>query len=128
MHSSKKGNQWYFGTKAHIGVDADFGLMHTVRGTAGHVADVTEGNAQWQMAMLAGKRKKLDKANSPINAFMDKIEKCKASIRAKAEQPFRLNQAPVWLREGALPGTENTHTAAQNPVCAVHACGWHATN
>ena len=31
--------------KAHIGVDADSGLMHTVRSTAGHVADVTEGNA-----------------------------------------------------------------------------------
>ena len=35
MHSSKKGNQWYFGIKAHIGVDADSGLVHTVRATAG---------------------------------------------------------------------------------------------
>ena len=50
MHSSKKGNQWYFGMKAHIGVDADSGLVHTVRGTAGHVADVTEGSshAAWR--------------------------------------------------------------------------------
>ena len=78
--------------------------------------------------MRAGKRKKLDKANSPIDALMDKIEKRKASIRTKVEQPFRLNQAPVWLREGALPGLEETHTAAQNLVCAVRACGWHATN
>lgn len=45
MHSSKKGNQWYFGMKAPIGVDADSGLVHTVRGTSGHVGDVTEGNA-----------------------------------------------------------------------------------
>jgi len=45
MHSSKKGNQWHFGMKAHIGVDADSGLVHTVRGTAGHAADVTEGNS-----------------------------------------------------------------------------------
>ncbi len=45
MHSSKKGNQWHFGMKAHIGVDADSALVHTVRGTAGHVADVTEGNS-----------------------------------------------------------------------------------
>ena len=45
MHSSKKANQWHFGMKAHIGVDANSGLVHTVRGTAGHVADVTEGNA-----------------------------------------------------------------------------------
>ena len=118
MHSSKKGNQWYFGMKAHIGVDADSGLVHTVRGTAGHVADVTEGNAllhgeetvvfadagyqgadkrldanprvHWQVAMRPGKRKKLDKVNSPIDALIDKIEKLKAGIRAKVEHPFRV--------------------------------------
>ena len=45
MHLSKKADQWHFGMKAHIGVDANSGLVHTVRGTAGHVADVTEGNA-----------------------------------------------------------------------------------
>ena len=118
MHSSKKGNQWYFGMKAHIAVDADSGLVHAVRGTAGHVADVTEGNAllhgqesvvyadagyqgaekrldarpgvRWQVAMRPGKRKKLDKAGSPIDALIDKIEKLKAGIRAKVEHPFRV--------------------------------------
>ena len=118
MHSSKKGNQWHFGMKAHIGVDANSGLVHTVRGTADHVADVTERNAllhgeetvvyadaryqgaqkrpdakpdvRWQVAMRPGKRKKLDKANNPIDALADKIEKCKASIRAKVEHPFRV--------------------------------------
>ena len=44
MHQSKKGNQWYFGMKAHIGMDADSGLVHTVRGTAGNVNDVVESN------------------------------------------------------------------------------------
>ena len=44
MHSSKKGNQWYFGMKAHIGMDAESGLVHTAGGTAGHMADVTEGS------------------------------------------------------------------------------------
>ena len=38
MHQSKKGNQWYFGMKAHIGVDADSGLVHTVRGTSANVS------------------------------------------------------------------------------------------
>ena len=32
-HSVKKGNQWYFGYKEHIGVDADSGLVHTVETT-----------------------------------------------------------------------------------------------
>ena len=41
MHLSKKGNDWHFGMKAHVGVDATSGLVHTVIGTAGNVADVT---------------------------------------------------------------------------------------
>ena len=39
MRSSKKGNQWYFGMKAHIGVDAKSGLVHTAGVTAGSVHD-----------------------------------------------------------------------------------------
>lgn len=40
-HSVKKGNQWYFGYKAHIGVDKDTGLAHTVKATGANVHDVT---------------------------------------------------------------------------------------
>ncbi len=39
MSQSKKGNQWYFGMKAHIGVDARSGLVHTVKTTTGKVHD-----------------------------------------------------------------------------------------
>ena len=118
MHSSQKGNEWHFGMKAHIGVDADSGLVHTVRGTSGNVADVTEGNSllhgqetdvygdagyqgadkrpdakatqKWHVAMRPGKRKKLDKDNNPVDALIDQVEKIKASIRAKVEHPFRV--------------------------------------
>jgi len=45
MHQTKKGNQWYFGMKANIGVDADSGLVHTVRSTAANVGDVVEANS-----------------------------------------------------------------------------------
>ena len=41
MHSSRKGNQWYFGMKAHIGVDKDSGLIHSVVTTAANVHDLT---------------------------------------------------------------------------------------
>ena len=89
-----------------------------MRGTAGHVADVTEGSSvlhgketavfadagyqgadkrpdanpsvRWQVAMRPGKRRELDKANNPIDALVDKIEKLKAGIRAKVEHPFRV--------------------------------------
>ncbi len=118
MHSSQKGNQWHFGMKAHIGVDADSGLVHTVRGTSGNVADVVEGNQllhgeevngfgdagyqgvhkrpdakpgiEWHIAMRPGKRKQLDKENRPSHALLDQMEKLKAGIRAKVEHPFRV--------------------------------------
>jgi IS5 family transposase len=117
MHQSKKGNQWYFGMKAHIGVDAESGLVHTVRGTSGNVSDVVEGNSllhgeeteawgdagyqgahkrpdakgnvRWNVAMRPGKRAKLD-PESKVDQLVNQLEKLKASIRAKVEHPFRV--------------------------------------
>lgn len=40
-HSTKKGNQWFFGYKAHVGVDKNSGLVHTVKATGANVHDVT---------------------------------------------------------------------------------------
>jgi IS5 family transposase len=42
MHQTKKGNQWYFGMKAHIASMPRAGLVHTVVGTAANEADVTQ--------------------------------------------------------------------------------------
>jgi transposase, IS5 family len=117
MHSSKKGEQMYFGMKAHIGADAESGLVHTVLGTSGNVHDVTQGNSllhgqesvafgdagyqgiekrvdantdiKWHIAMRPGKRKALSKDNE-ADALTDKAEKLKAGIRAKVEHPFRV--------------------------------------
>ena len=44
MHSSKKGNQWYFGMKVHIGVNAETGYVHTVTATSGNVSDISEAS------------------------------------------------------------------------------------
>ena len=44
MHRTKKGKQWHFGTKAHIGVDSDTGLAHGMTMTASNVHDVTEAH------------------------------------------------------------------------------------
>jgi len=41
MHQTRKGKQWYFGMKAHVGVDSKTKLVHTVIATAAHVADST---------------------------------------------------------------------------------------
>jgi IS5 family transposase len=42
MHQAKKGNQWHFGLKAHIGVDQESGLVHTVVTTAANVSDISQ--------------------------------------------------------------------------------------
>ena len=118
MHQTKKGNQWHFGMKAHIGVDAESGLVHTVIGTAANVHDVTqaagllhgdetdawgdagyrgvdkrrelkESTTQWHVAMQPGKRRALD-PGCKLHRVLDKIEQLKASIRAKVEHPFRV--------------------------------------
>ena len=45
MHQTKKGNQWYQGMKAHIGADAESGLVHTVMTTAANGNDITQAHA-----------------------------------------------------------------------------------
>ena len=118
MHQTRKGNQYYFGMKAHIGVDEKSGLVHSVVGTAANVADVTqvdkllhgeestvsadagytgvEKRAEhadrkviWQIAARRGCYKKHQK-NSFLYQTLRLIEHAKARIRAKVEHPFRV--------------------------------------
>lgn len=118
MHQAKKGNAWHFGMKAHVGVDADSGLVHTVVGTAANVNDVTQARelvrgdeaevfcdagyqgvdkreetqdvkAKWHIAMRPGKRRALNK-DTVLGQLLDECEKLKARIRAKVEHPFRV--------------------------------------
>lgn len=117
MHQTKKGNQWYFGMKAHVGTDAETGLVHTVEGTAANVADVTvahellhgeedvvfadagyqgvakrpenkEKKIEWHVAMRPGKRRAL--GESKVDRIRDQIERLKAQVRAKGEHAFRV--------------------------------------
>jgi IS5 family transposase len=116
MRQTRKGNNWYFGMKAHIGADAESGLVHTVIGTPANTNDVTQAEAllhgeediafgdagyqgvqkrpesslaNWHVAMRPGKRRCLDLGNR-IDAIADEIERLKASVRAKVEHPFRV--------------------------------------
>ncbi|MGF6735831.1 IS5 family transposase [Paraburkholderia youngii] len=116
MHQTKKGNQWYFGMKAHVGVDAESGLVHTVIGTAANVHDINAAEAllhgqemdvyadagyqgienrcqvsavRWHVAMRPGRRRQLDLTDR-LDAIFDQIERLKAGIRAKVEHPFRV--------------------------------------
>ena len=115
MHQTKKGNQWFFGMKAHIGVDADSGLVHTVTTTAANeadverVADLLHGkeeqvwadsgyrgaparvdreDVQWHIAARPSDIAKLPEGRAKTKA--QKAEHRKASMRAKVEHPFRV--------------------------------------
>lgn len=117
MHQTKKGNQWHFGMKAHIGVDEESGLVHHVECTAANEADVTQvhkllhgkedticGDSGYTGA---DKREELQKVKagfwiaekpSKLRAIKNKRERryaerwehFKASLRAKVEHPFRV--------------------------------------
>ena len=134
MHQTKKGNQWHFGMKAHIGVDADSGLVHTVTTTAANAHDITQAAAllhgeetqvfadsgyrgvdkrgevqdqhpdtRWHIAMMPGKRKKLDK-NRPLDVLLDQMETVKARIRAKVEHQFRVLKCQFGHRKVRYKG------------------------
>jgi len=45
VHQSKKGNQWFFGMKTHIGVDAESGAAHSLVGTVGNLSDTSQTHA-----------------------------------------------------------------------------------
>jgi IS5 family transposase len=137
MHQAKKGNQWHFGMKAHIGVDADSGLVHTVVGTAANVNDVTQAHhllhgketdvfgdagyqgadkreenrdkqVSWHIAMRPGKRKALPK--TPWGVVMERLEQVKARIRAKGEHAFHVIKNLFHHRKTRYRGLEkNTH-------------------
>lgn len=115
MHQTKKGNQWHFGMKAHIGVDADSGLVHTVTTTPANEADVEQiadllhGKEKqvWADSGYRGAQSRVDREDlkwhiaarpSDIAKMPDgraktrlqKKERRKASVRAKVEHPFRV--------------------------------------
>jgi transposase, IS5 family len=117
MHQAKKGNEWHFGMKAHVGVDADSGLVHSVVTTAANESDISQAHAllhghereafgdagytgvdkreemkgkpvKWHVALKRGKIKAM-----PEGALKDLVvsaERAKAQIRASVEHPFHV--------------------------------------
>jgi IS5 family transposase len=119
MHQTKKGNQWYFGLKAHIGTDRDSKLVHTVVVTAANVADIAKTaellhGAEQQVHGDAGytgveKRPEIVALARPIDwqiackrglikalaegthkEAVKAVEHAKAAVRAFVEHPFHI--------------------------------------
>ena len=119
MHQTKKGNQYYFGMKAHIGADMKSGLVHTVVTTAANVADITqthkllhgeesvaftdagyigvekrpeivEAHAKVEFIVAAKRSKIKALPEGPLKTAKLALEKVKAQVRAFVEHPFHI--------------------------------------
>lgn len=113
MRQTKKGNQWYFGMKMHIGADDLSGAVHSLETTSANVHDVTvadqllhgEETRVWGDAGYQGVHKRKEHQNRQVDWFIAKrpsqrkqwdkedpreqFEQKKASVRALVEHPFR---------------------------------------
>ena len=133
MKQAKKGNQWHFGMKAHIGVDAATGLVHSATVTAANVADVTQvhqllhgsesivhGDAGYTGAerrpevqnrkgvtwLIAEKRQRLKKLSkwSPLRDTLERMESGLASCRAPVEHVFHVVKCRFQHRKARYRG------------------------
>ena len=116
MHQTKKGNQWHFGMKAHIGVDVASGVVHSLKGTAANAADISqmatllhgeekavfadagytgaarrpehaERAVSWNIAVKRSIIKALPQA---LRALAEAEERALAQLRAWVEHPFHI--------------------------------------
>jgi IS5 family transposase len=116
MHQTKKGNQWHFGMKAHIGVDVASGVVHTLTGTAANEADITqmatvlhgqeeavfadagytgadkrpehaERDVSWNIAIKRSIIKALPKG---LRDVAEPVERALSQVRAWVEHPFHV--------------------------------------
>lgn len=140
MHQTKKGNQWYVGMKAHIGVDRGSGAVHSVHCTAANAADVAHlhevlhGDEQsvhadagytgvskraaneqlavaWFIAEKRGRIKALPEGE--YKAAVQAFEKAKAQIRAFVEHPFQVVKNLLGYRKVAYRGLAKTAARMQ---------------
>lgn len=112
MHQTRKGSQWYFGLKAHIGVDSKQGTVHSVCTTAASVADKhmlphllhgeekkVWGDAGYQgqteaIRQAAPKAKDMTCRRTRFKQYVDDLQRAKnrtkSRVRARVEHPFRI--------------------------------------
>jgi transposase, IS5 family len=119
MHQSKKGNQWYFGMKLHIGVDSNSGLVHSASVSAGNVHDSQElpnllhgqerrlyGDSAYRgekqrerLKDIAPQAKdftnKRAHKNRPLSDADKQTNRRKSAVRSKVEHPF-LTLKRIW--------------------------------
>jgi IS5 family transposase len=139
MHQTRKGNQWYFGMKAHIGVDSREGVVHSVCTSAASVADVhllpdlLHGAERkvWGDAGYQGQSEAIREAaphaqdmtcrRTKFKDYVDQVARrkntTKSRVRAKVEHPFRILKRIFGFDKVRYRGLAKNH----NRLCACFA-------
>ena len=139
MHQTRKGNQWYFGVKAHIGVDSREGVVHSVCPSAASVADVhllpdlLHGAERkvWGDAGYQGQSEAIREAaphaqdmtcrRTKFKDYVDQVARrkntTKSRVRAKVEHPFRILKRIFGFDKVRYRGLAKNH----NRLCACFA-------
>jgi transposase, IS5 family len=141
MHQTRKGRQWYFGLKAHIGVDSKAGIVHSVCTTAANVADKHmlpdllhgEERKVWGDGAYQGQGEVIRQAapraqdmtcrRTKYKDFVDELQRkknrVKAKVRARVEHPFRILKRVFGFDKVRYRGLKKNH----NRLCACFALG-----
>jgi IS5 family transposase len=132
MHQTKKGNQWYFGMKAHVGVDSHSKLIHAVAATPANVHDSVclpdllhgQETRVWGDSAYQGQGEVIRKHAPKARDFthrryrykdrVDEVERAKnrtkSSVRAKVEHPFLIIKRIFGFAKTRYKGlTKNAH-------------------
>jgi len=139
MHQTRKGNQWYFGMKAHIGVDSREGVVHSVCTSAASVADahllpdLLHGAERkvWGDAGYQGQSEAIREAaphaqdmtcrRTKFKDYVDQVARrkntTKSRVRAKVEHPFRILKRIFGFDKVRYRGLAKNH----NRLCACFA-------
>ena len=132
MHQTKKGNQWYFGLKAHIGVDSKEGIVHSVCTTAASVSDVHmlpdllhggekkvwgDGGYQGQTHAIRKAApdaqdmtcRRVKNSKGAVNEEVKRKNRTKSRVRAKVEWPFRVIKRVFGFVKTRYRGLKKNH-------------------
>jgi IS5 family transposase len=139
MHQTRKGNQWYFGMKAHIGVDSKEGHVHSLCSTAASVADkhmlpdLLHGGERkvWGDGAYQGQGEAIRKAapraqdmtsrrtryKQAVDELQRRKNRTKARVRARVEHPFRILKCVFGFVKVRFRGLKKNH----DHLCAAFA-------
>jgi IS5 family transposase len=131
MHQTRKGNQWFFGAKAHIGVDSKEGIVHSVCTSAASVSDVhmlpdllhgaekkVWGDAGYQgqtesIHAAAPEAQDMTSRRTKRKDSVDEVERrknrTKARVRSKVEWPFRILKRVFGYNKVRYRGLKKNH-------------------